>query len=148
MAVRQRRGDLLGATEQYIAHQCNATSTGAAGLAAAVFAAHPSANIYRERPRPAAVGSIHVRAGRVVNMIAQRYPGRPRRPNDTAAQRLAAFADCLEAVGAIDGIASVAFPHRIGCGLGGGQWPDYSALIEAWAARHPAIAVAVYAIDG
>ena len=56
------------------------------------------------------------------------------------------FAQCLEALAAEmqqRGLRSVALPHGIGCGLAGGAWPRYRALIDAWARAHPALQVAI-----
>jgi hypothetical protein len=50
-------GDLLGAPEQWIAHQCNCRSRGARGLAKHLFGRFPHANVYK------------VNAGIVVNDI-------------------------------------------------------------------------------
>jgi O-acetyl-ADP-ribose deacetylase (regulator of RNase III) len=57
MVLERVKGNLLDATEQYIAHQCNCTSTTAKGLAATLFRRYPYADIYRER-RPQASSHI------------------------------------------------------------------------------------------
>ena len=65
---------------------------------------------------------------------------------DSAAQREAWFERGLQHIGALAGGArprSLAFPEQIGCGLGGGDWPRYEAMIEAFAARHSDVAVAI-----
>ena len=42
-------GDLLSIETDYIAHQCNCVTKAARGLAKALFAKYPEANIYRQR---------------------------------------------------------------------------------------------------
>lgn len=63
-----RTGDLLQATEQYIAHQCNCVSRGARGLAKTLFAKYPHANVYQSRKSPSQPGTIlvHGPPGRLV----------------------------------------------------------------------------------
>lgn len=68
-------GDLLTVEADLIVHQCNCVTKRAKGLAAALFAAFPEADVYalrkaknkRGKSRPGTV-SIH---GRVVNLYAQ-----------------------------------------------------------------------------
>lgn len=84
--------------------------------------------------------------------LAQVRPGRPGARGDSAAERLALFRTCLEKVEALYRRGELgpcrrglAFPWRIGCGLGGGDWPAYlsrqgccfatRAELEAFAAR-------------
>ena len=47
-------------------------------------------------------------------------------------------------IATIDGIKSVAFPAKIGCGLAGGDWLTYLRLIRRFAIDNPHITVAVY----
>lgn len=37
----------------------------------------------------------------------------------------------------------IAFPKNIGCGLAGGKWAHYKAMIEAWAAQNPQFKVVI-----
>ncbi len=164
-SVTVKRGDLLQAKEQYIAHQCNCISIHAAGLAAQLFGRHPKADDYAKRMKPSArlqvvrckgidrLGTIKVHAVRnapydgVINMMAQYYPGpveRAYRGKDLASDRHVAFRQCLEAIAKIPAIRSVAFPHRLGCGLAGGDWTAYRAMLDDWAAENPDIVVTVY----
>jgi hypothetical protein len=41
-------------------------------------------------------------------------------------------------------VNSVAFPHLIGCGLGGGDWKCYERLIAQFAESNPGIQVVIY----
>lgn len=156
-------GSLLEASEDYIAHQCNCISISAAGIAASIFKCHPVANDYRRRhdaeshkrkcPGIDQLGTIRVHAVEdasyrgVINMMAQHYPGASQknyRGKDLPKDRLCAFESCLDAIAGIDGITSVAFPHRIGCGLAGGRWSTYRRLLNTWADAHPDIRVVIY----
>lgn len=142
-------GDLLqmDGRAAYIVHQCNCVSRGAAGLARALFALRPDADVYRARAGPSALGAIAVAppaGGRpgVVALFAQVRPGRAGAPGDDPRARLAAFRACLGALARAlqaGGMAGgpVAFPWHIGCGLAGGHWPDYAAAIAEFAAAVP-----------
>jgi len=123
---------LLDAPTQYIAHQCNCISQGAAGLAKQIFAKFPDAAYPNQRVRNP--GTISVHNDRVINCYAQWVPGKPVE-NDTQAMRLQWLRQCLWAMTRIPGIQSVAFPYRIGCGLAGGNWErDYLPLMERFSA--------------
>ena len=88
----------------------------------------------------------------VLNLFAQYHPGKAGGgggrggggggPDDSAAARQRYFAACLACVGReVRGLRSVAFPFRVGCGLAGGDWPAYRALLEAFARAHPGVDV-------
>ncbi|EGD80553.1 swarming motility protein YbiA [Salpingoeca rosetta] len=148
--VQYKTGDLLKATEQCIAHQCNAVSTYAKGLSKVIFSRYPQADLYTKQHKQASKkskpGTTQFHAGKphcVINMVAQRSPGRPR-ASETAEQRLEWFKECLAKIAANKDIESVAFPYMIGCGLAGGKWEDYKAAIASFAARNPHIQVAIY----
>jgi hypothetical protein len=80
----------------------------------------------------------------VINMFAQWEMGgpgrynrvRPAPPSDSARVREEWFQQCLHAIMALDRKpASIAFPYEIGCGLAGGNWPRYDAMLVAFAQR-------------
>eukprot|EP01139_Manchomonas_bermudensis_P010732 Amastigsp_a341000_14.p1 type:complete len:153 gc:universal Amastigsp_a341000_14:505-47(-) len=144
--VTVRRGDLCESREQFIAHQCNCVSKSGRGVAKSVFQRFPEANIYSRRAAEDTPGHIVVR-GRVVNMLAQRYPGKAKYANDTAALRLEWFDACLDEIAQLPDIGSVAFPFRIGCGLAGGDWAEYESRLVAFASRHN-IRVVLYKFEG
>ena len=88
----------------------------------------------------------------VINCFAQWAPGSPgyrsrvpvpRGPlqqglRDTQGQREVWFQECLQAIGRLRPIPSpLAFPKNIGCGLGGGHWPNYETMIMQFAIAHP-----------
>lgn len=87
-------------------------------------------------------GTIAIR-GHVINTFAQDWWGRPQPPHDSAERRLQHFNDCLEAIGDISGLESVAFPYKIGCGLARGDWAAYRSALEKFAADNPGVTVTV-----
>lgn len=119
------KGSLLEAAEQYIAHQCNCTSVGVAGLAYHIFHMYPKANV---EPINREYGKISVH-GKVINMYAQYNPGRATNSKlDNPEVRQKAFMNCLREIYRLKP-NSVAFPYGIGCGLAGGSWEDYLEML-------------------
>lgn len=65
---------------------------------------------------------------------------------DSAQTRERAFKECLEKIGTLPADSkpcSIAFPHEVGCGLAGGSWVKYDAMLNDFAAAHPEIEVLV-----
>lgn len=139
-------GDLLTFEADYIGHQCNCTTTDVAGLAKVIFARHPDANTYRHEStvrRVVGTASIH---GRVVNLYAQRLPGRARPPKpETYADRLSWLRAALEHAHTQIGreVYSLAVPHFIGCALAGGNWDDYRGVLMQFAHTHSGVTLTV-----
>jgi O-acetyl-ADP-ribose deacetylase (regulator of RNase III) len=131
-------GDLLEATEKYLCHQCNCVTKGPLGLAAALFARFPWADVYSQRGDLKSVaGTIKVCGNGtterfVVNMFGQITGGKPK-PTEPAARRLGFFRACLAQLARRPRLESVAFPYLIGCGLAGGNWAQYQAELERFA---------------
>jgi hypothetical protein len=163
--LRERRGNLLDATEDWIVHQCNAVSSklGGGGLSEQIFRKWPHANVYerfhargsQSQPGDALLhgnGLDGSSARGVVNLIGQRYPGPPKHSNDSKAMRKEWFALALRALAAEPAIStrksSVAFPCEIGCGLAGGDWAVYRSLIETFARTNPEVQVAIVRFGG
>ena len=151
-----RSGSILDAYEQYIAHQCNCTTTTATafGLNASVFHAFPWADVYRNRNRSSSedmMGAIIVRGNGedkrwVIAMMGQIHPGEPKYPKsqrDGYGVRQRYFADALEEIARIGGLRSVAFPWGIGCGTARGDWRAYARMINDFAEKHE-VTVALY----
>lgn len=124
-------GDLLDATEKYIAHQTNAISTGlAAGVARSIFDKYPYANCYADRTQQSIPGTIDVRGDGinnrfVINIHSQVYPGFPKYPTsdlDGHQARQKYFYRGLLRIAKIENLESIAFPWRVCCGLAGGDW--------------------------
>ena len=125
---------------QAIVQQENHTGFSAKGLSAAVKEKYPYGHVLHQKPSSRPLGSTlvcrppeGVTGPAVVNFIAQRNPGPAvERVADSAEERESWFLECLEKLKK-EGFESVAFPEKIGCGLAGGNWQSYSALIEEWA---------------
>lgn len=144
-------GNLFEAREDYICHQTNCTSTRALGLAQDVFAKYPHANTYKDRTKTSLPfpGSVDILQGpkNIINLNAQVYPGRRSRFLDHPSDRQGYFASCLTKIAESTPMgSSFAFPHGIGCGLAGGDWKAYKAMIEKFA-HHPNVGrVVVYSL--
>lgn len=132
MPLTIEEGDLLESKEQFIAHQCNCVTKISKGIASTIFQKHPVANTYQFRTKPSKPGTIDVfEDAKVINMYAQYYPGKPRYQNDSAEKRLVWFKQCLETIQEqYPNLESIAFPYKIGCNLGGGDWDKYLHLLE------------------
>jgi len=147
-------GDLLDATEDYICHQTNCTSNGAAaGLAHALFERFPWANCYNDREKVSEPGTIELREDsasstcgknrKVVNMNGQYKPGGmvlncigPGKSlivdqYDSPEKRIGHFRNCLIAMSRqLPKDSSYAFPWLIGCGIAGGDWGLYITMLK------------------
>lgn len=76
-------------------------------------------------------------------------PVPPGCPQDSAANRETWFKTGLDAIGRLDPpLYSIAFPHEIGCCLGGGSWQRYEAMLTDFAAASPGIRVAIVKLSG
>ncbi len=136
------RGNLLEAKEKFLVHQTNCFSNSRAlGLAAAVFEKHPYANCYLDRKEQSIPGTIDVRGNGidqrfVINLHGQVYPGKPKHPRsalDGTFARETYFRQGLDHIAQIPNLESVAFPFNIGCGLAGGNWENYLAILADFA---------------
>jgi len=142
--IKEIDGNILDCDSQYIAHQCNCKSVGqAAGLAESIFNKYPETNIYKENI-DRKTGEIIV-IGKVINMLSQCYPGKPSSWGDIDNRdaRLRYFRECLDRISKIDGIKSLAFPYKIGCGLAGGDWVEYKKEIENFSEENKSIEVSI-----
>lgn len=129
-------GSIIESKEKYIAHQCNCLTNKSAGTAKAIFDAFPYSNTYASRVDPDTVGTIQIMGDAdnryVINMYAQHYPGRPKYPDsklDGTKAREGYFHKCLMQIAKIPNLESIAFPWKIGCNLGGGNWEYYLGTI-------------------
>jgi O-acetyl-ADP-ribose deacetylase (regulator of RNase III) len=134
-------GNLLEATEQYIAHNCNCVTNSAAGLAKHIFTKYPYADVYRTRESVSQPGTIQVSGNGienryVINMFTQYYPGISKEQDSNLDGRVARekyFHQCLLKVSQLPGLKSIAFPFGIGCGLAGGNWDYYLGTLNNFA---------------
>ena len=140
--------NILDGPSPVIVQQCNCTSRSAKGLSADIIARYPYADFYSKRTEPSEPGTFEVREGEktIIALYAQYYPGAPRE-NDTAEQRKEWFEQCLENLGSVDGLTTVAFPDHIGCGLAKGNWQTYEKMLIDFAASHPALRIYLVSRD-
>jgi O-acetyl-ADP-ribose deacetylase (regulator of RNase III) len=170
MSVVVEKGDLLAAPQEVIAQQCCCTAVRPHGLSSSIAAAlgtdfyrrrRPAAGqrncaVPEDRPAPGTCEALPVpgRPGQFVAALYGQYAmGKPGRyfadhnVPDGLGDREEYFARALEALATWmkqRALRTVAFPCKIGCGLAGGSWPAYKAMLDTWAARHPEIAATIY----
>lgn len=142
MAIEIVTGDIFDSKENFFCHQTNCISTSnAAGLAKDIFTKYPYADCYVSRTETSIPGTIDIRGNGldqrfIVNLHGQVYPGRCRYPLsnlDGLAARQKYFYHGLLRLAKIKDLESVAFPWRVGCGLGGGDWEHYIGQINIFA---------------
>ena len=152
-------GDLLQCKNvDFIVQQCNCLTIQSRGLAQSISKVFPDADTYSKRRsdvKNVAIaedrdvpGSISIHK-KVINMYAQWRPGRVGGPYfshypesvqpETVKSREKWFLQCLNAISlAFDSEAKTfAFPHKIGCGLAGGDWSIYLQMLKDFAEKHP-----------
>jgi len=131
------RGDLLDAKEDLIVHQVNCVSKGTChGLAKQLFTKFPQSDCYSRRAANGIPGTTEI-LGRVASLTGQFGSGDSKTAADSHEQREKWFKKALEDLasqGKAKGIKSVAMPWQIGCGIGGGNWDKYKALVEEFSA--------------
>jgi len=161
-------GDLLQITEGAIVQQCNCLTRRGHGLSAAIAGRFPYADPYKGRSGrgnltddPSRPGSVlfmppDAKGPLVICLMAQWEMGRPGRykrtpcPDgpDTRENRARWFKECLDSLGRTDELTVVYFPHTIGCGLAGGHWPTYRAMIAEYARANPRVQVVITRLPG
>lgn len=150
-------GDILSC-DTYIAQQCNCLTTTGYGLSKTIADkwkwADPyshrkkvgnrnlATEEYRDVPGTIKILSSENKDKNVICMFAQWAPSTPLKyksyPNyhiDTYENREKWFKECLDKIGQLN-IKSIAFPHRIGCGLGGGNWDNYKKMISDFEVKY------------
>lgn len=155
-----KEANLLEATEEYIVQQNCCTAIRAQGLSAAIAAKWPECNPYSSRkpfaprlnwaadPDRDTPGTIRILGGRVICAFAQYKHGSGKDPSsivypDDKESRCVYFQQCLEKIAEL-APKSLAFPYGIGCGLAGGNWSVYSAMINDFAQKYPNISIVLY----
>lgn len=132
---------LLEANTKYIAHQCNCKSNYSAGIAKSIFTKFPYADTYKHRAYTGYnfPGRIDVLGNGeenrfVINMYVQFWPGKPGKDiYDTNDYRIKHLKQCLNNIANITDLESIGFPHNMGCGLAGGNFSEYSKILEIFA---------------
>jgi hypothetical protein len=142
-------GDLLDAKERYLVQQNNCVTNKAAHLAQSVFTRFPYADIYQGRTKHDTPGQILVKGDGVknrfvVSMLAQYYPGKSKWPTDKPMFREEWFQTCLNHLGKLPNLDSIAMPYNIGCGAAGGDWSHYLKMIQTFALNHPTTQITLY----
>lgn len=153
------QGDILGSNAEYIVQQCNCLTVRAHGLSKTLSTRFVHADLYsKRRPiyknRNLAVpedrgtpgsGTILTGMPNIVCLFGQWRPGKcgslyfskypeSSPPEDFIVREnwfktsLWSFGNYLKHIGAKK--ATVAIPYRIGCGLAGGNWETYHAIIK------------------
>ena len=136
-------GDLLDASDSYIAHQCNCISTNAKTLAELIFNKYPYSNSYSKRinglkstyGNPGTIEIFGNTEPYIINMYAQYYPTKSKYPNDSVNKRIEWFKECLTYISKIENIQTktIAMPYNIGCGAAGGDWNVYYKILTDFA---------------
>lgn len=133
--IEYRNGDLLDSDADIIVHQVNCLGAFNSGLAGQIR--RKWAEVYDEYRKACdnsydnpedllgAVQFVMVDGKYVANCFGQLAYGKARRYTDYDALRSA-----LKTVREFMPQAHIAIPHKIGCGLGGGDWNVVSGIIE------------------
>lgn len=132
---------LLEANTKYIAHQCNCKSNYSAGLAKSIFTKFPYSDTYKDRIYTGYnfPGRIDVLGNGednrfIINMYIQFWPGKPGKDiYDTNGYRIKHLKQCLSKIAEISNLESIGFPYNLGCGLAGGNFIEYSKILETFA---------------
>ncbi|MDD5151763.1 MAG: hypothetical protein PHC28_15010 [Flavobacterium sp.] len=136
------KGDLLLAGCDVIAHQINCISTGAAGLAKAIFEKYPDVNVYDGTFNRVPGENIYTVTKKdavlVVHMAGQISPRSVKHQihsmTDNGTMRLEYFKSCLADLSVKLGNETdrlkLGMPYLIGCGLAGGDWNEYFKLLQ------------------
>jgi len=138
-----KKGNLVDADEQIIAHITNCIDNAPEGLTRTIFTKFAYANTYSTRREPAEPGTTTIcghSAHRVhiANLNAQYHPDAPRAAGkDSREHRRQYLRQCLEALSTYIHTecthpCSVAMPWRVGCERARGNWRVYSNIIMDW----------------
>jgi O-acetyl-ADP-ribose deacetylase (regulator of RNase III) len=84
---------------------------------------------------------------RVLSIYGQLNGGGPGEKPDSAADREVYFKNGLDYIKSQEpGLKSIAFPEGIGCGIGGGHWPNYKEMIREFARDMPGCTVYIVSL--
>lgn len=145
MSITVIKGDLLNANDDFIGHQCNCVTRNAKGLAEAIFSKYPYANDYHTERK---VGTYRIYGNGkdqrwIVNLFGQYGPGDAPRERE---RRVFWLQSALESF--LHHIShhrvTLGLPYLIGCGLAGGDWNVYSAMLHELAVKYPNVKITLY----
>ena len=162
--VKTVKGDLLNATENYIAQQCNCITCTAHGLSKSIANKFSHGDCYSKRGRlsrntaivldRSTPGTIEILQGKpnIICIFSQWTPGKvnsvwaDRYPKingkkETTEDRLNWFKQGIKEMEKTIK-EPVAIPYRIGCGLAGGNWTTYKKILA-----ESSIKFIIYKID-
>jgi len=146
------KGDILNYTEPnyeiIICHQTNCLTTRAAGLAKFLFDKYPEVNIYNQADVERIPGDYSVSYTNDGKTIFHLHgQNSPSICNDieTSEMRLKWMKQILDKMSSIIKKKNylILFPSMMGCGLAGGNWKDYLALLEDFATKKPHVKVKI-----
>lgn len=142
MSINVVEKDLLEASEDYIAHQCNCVTNQSKYIAQQIFDKYPYSNTYKKRTVDKKThhcpGTIDINGNGkderyVINMYSQYYPSQSKYSNDSRKLRTEWFKKCLDIIGKElnnrNKDATLAMPYKIGCGSAGGNWEEYVKIL-------------------
>ena len=167
--VAVKKGCIMLAEEEYIAHICDCVTAGPAqGIASAIFHKYPQADVYQQRfmanrrRDPPGTASVH---GRIINLYSQLLSGLPaddEHPPDSLTYTLLGVCPSQDtrqariqyfrlALASLTGLLparkslSLAIPRRVGCGKDrGGWWPHYFGEVCILAQSCPGWRITIY----
>jgi O-acetyl-ADP-ribose deacetylase (regulator of RNase III) len=152
-------GDLLEQSElQIIIHQCNCKSKGVLGVAKSINDKYLYADINSsEIVKESDLGKCILRESpddepTVACLIAQRYPGKSHKNNDSESMRQKWFKNALnnlydQITDNIEDEIQIGFPYKIGCGLAGGDWSVYKKMIDDFAQLDERMNIKIFKLD-
>ena len=83
----------------------------------------------------------------ILSIYGQRYGGKPGGERDSSAAREEYFKNGLKDIKRqVPDLESIAFPKKIGCGIGGGHWPTYKTMIHEFAHDMPGCTVYIVSL--
>jgi hypothetical protein len=155
----------LSAFTPNLAHQVNADPRKKpGGLAKDLTKLYKFANLHKEGaegPQDDLLGTARIdtapsdpkgphgqkTATTIVSIYGQRYGGKPGGERDSSAAREEYFKNGLDDIKRqVPDLESIAFPEKIGCGIGGGHWPTYQNMILEFANDMPSCTVYIVSL--
>lgn len=138
--------ELSSKEAQVVAQQCNCVTKSSKGLSQAIAKKFPHADFYSKRTKNSKPGTIELagkgKERKIIAMYSQNQPGKPT-SKESSSMREEWFRECLDRIGRIKNLRSIAFPMNIGCGLAGGVWNNYEGMIRKFSKDNPRVNVII-----